>query len=45
MNLPIYNKQEVHSLPDLSHGNEGFFLSSTVAEATNQEIEQRVCDL
>lgn len=45
MNLPIYNKQEVHSLPDLSDGNEGFFLSSTVAEARNQEIEQRVCDL
>jgi hypothetical protein len=42
MNLPIYNKQEVHSLPDLSNGNEGFFLSSTVAEARNQEIEQRL---
>ncbi len=45
MDLPIYNKQEVHSLPDLPDGNEGFFLSSTVAEARNQEIEQRVCDL
>jgi hypothetical protein len=45
MNLPIYNKQEVHSVADLSNGNEGFFLSSTVAEARNQEIEQRVCDL